>query len=213
MRFSTQENAVVVLDAQAVQSLVARARQGDREALSQLLRYYEQRLLSAVRAELGERLRERLESQDVLQQVYLDALGCIDQFVDRGADSFFAWLHRIALNRICDIDRCYFQTAKRGGERRGADLHQEDAMSRLFSSLTASRASPSTAADSTSRQRLLRQALDSLREDQRQAIELRYLQQLNVTQTAAKMGRSEGAVRSLCVRGLVRLRELLGDAV
>ncbi len=193
--------------------LLARARTGDAQALTQLLKQHEQRLLTSIRAELRQRLRQRLESQDVLQQVYLDALHNLAQFVERGPDSFFAWLRRIALNRICDLDRRHFQSAKRGAEKRVADLHTELGMSQLFHDLAASRASPSAAADAGNRERVLRDALAQLSPDQRQAIELRYLQQLSVADAAAKMERSENAVRSLCVRGLIRLREFLGESI
>jgi len=47
-----------------------------------------QRLLDSVSSELGERLRQRLESQDIMQQVYMDALNNINQFTDRGRGSF-----------------------------------------------------------------------------------------------------------------------------
>jgi RNA polymerase sigma-70 factor (ECF subfamily) len=148
-----------------------------------------------------------------MQQVYLDALHNIDRFVDQGHDSFFAWLRQIALNRICDADRKAFQTAKRGAEVRAADLGRDASLAPLFEALAGSLTSPSRAADLAEREGLLRRALTQLSEDQRRAIELRYLHQLNVAETAAKMDRSERAVRSVCVRALIRLRELLGDAV
>jgi RNA polymerase sigma-70 factor (ECF subfamily) len=97
------------VEATNVTTLIEQARQGDEAALNELLKRHSQRLLESIRGELGERLRQRLESQDVMQQVYLDALDSIDRFVDRGHDSFFAWLKRIALNRICDADRRRFQ--------------------------------------------------------------------------------------------------------
>lgn len=194
-------------------ALIARARQRDEQALAELLQAHAQRLLESIRSELGVRLRQRLESQDVMQQVYLDALQDIDRFVDQGHDSFFAWLRRIALNRICDADRKAFQTAKRGAEIRAADLRPDTSMAPLLEALAGSLTSPSRAVDVAEQERRLRQALEQLGEDQGRAIELRYLHQLNVAETAAKMDRSERAVRSLCVRGLIRLRELLGDAI
>jgi RNA polymerase sigma-70 factor (ECF subfamily) len=194
--------------------LIARAQQRDEAAMNELVRAYSQRLLESIRSELGDHLRMRLESQDIMQQVYLDALRHIDQFVDRGHDSFFRWLRRIAVNRICDVDRRAFQTVKRGAEVRAADLGAQDAsMLGLLDALAGSVTSPSAAADFADRIRLLRQALDQLSEDHRRVIQLRYLSQLNVADTAAKMGRTERAVRSLCVRALIRLRELLGDAI
>ncbi|HNQ24374.1 MAG TPA: sigma-70 family RNA polymerase sigma factor [Phycisphaerae bacterium] len=193
--------------------LIGRAQQHDEEALAALLDAYSERLLGSVRAELGERLRQRLESQDVMQQVYLDALGSIEQFVDRGPDSFFAWLRRIAVNRICDFDRKAFQTTKRGGEVRAGDLQGGNTMGPLLDALGGTVSTPSEVVGRAERARLLQQSLDQLTEDQREVIQLRYLRQLNVAETAAKMDRTERAVRSLCVRALIRLRELLGDAV
>ncbi len=193
--------------------LIRRAREHDRDALAQLFERHAQRLLDSIRAELGERIRQRLESQDVLQQVYLDALASIDRFIDQGHDSFFVWLRRIAVNRICDVDRKTFQTLKRGAEIRAADLPGPGSLTALFEAVGGSQVSVSTAARLMEQQSRLGQALAQLSPDQREAIELRYLRQLNVAEAAAKMSRSERAVRSLCVRALIRLRELLGDAV
>ena len=193
-------------------TLIAQAQAGDEAALSQLFQAHTERLLDSVRAELGDHLRQRLESQDVMQQVYLDALDNIDKFVDRGHDSFFAWLRRIALNRICDVHRRE-STAKRSPELRAADLGVDASMAKLLDDVAGSLTSPSMAANTAERVRHLQQALDALSGDQREAIRLRYLNQLNVAETAAKMERSERAVRSLCVRALIRLRELLGDAI
>lgn len=193
--------------------LVRRAQEGDEAALTRLLEQHTERLLACVRAELGDRLRQRLESQDVMQQVYVDALANINQFVDRGQGSFFAWLHRIALNRICDFDRRDFGTVKRGAETRLADMGHESSMLHLLNALSGSLTSPSGAAGQHERERLLHRALAQLSPDQQQVIQFRYLNQLSVTETAAKMDRTENAVRSLSVRALIRLRELLADAV
>ncbi|MEW6071291.1 MAG: sigma-70 family RNA polymerase sigma factor [Planctomycetota bacterium] len=199
--------------APGIQLLIERARGGDEEALGELVRQHSSRLLESVRAELGDRLRQRLESMDVMQQVYLDALRSIESFAGSGRESFFAWLRSIAMNRIVDSDRRAFQTTKRGGEVRAADLASDESMARLLDELTGSQTTPSRAADRRDREHLLERALEALPIAQREAIRLRYLHQLPVAETAARMGRSERAVRGLCVRALIRLREILGDAV
>jgi RNA polymerase sigma-70 factor, ECF subfamily len=193
--------------------LIERACRRDESALSELFRANTERLLLSIRAELGDRLRQRLESRDVMQQVYLDALNNIDRFEGRGRDSFFAWIRRIAVNRICDVDRKQFQAVKRAGEVRVADLAGDASALRLFDQLKGSATSPSMAADMADRARALRDALNRLSDDHREVIVLRYINQLNVAATAAKMDRSERAIRSLCARGLIRLRELLGDVI
>ncbi len=193
--------------------LVERAKEQDESAMAELLEAHSQRLLDSIRAELGQRVRQRLESQDVMQQVYVDALRNIDQFVDRGEGSFFRWLRRIAVNRICDVDRAAFQSIKRGAEVRAGDLGGEASMINLWDRLAGSVTTPSGAADRKDRMRLLQAAMERLGDDQRDVIRLRYLSQLDVAETAAKMDRSQRAIRSLCVRALIRLRELLDDAI
>ena len=200
-------------DTKNLDGLLTRARQHDEAALAELLAAYTHRLLASIRAELGDRLRQRLDSQDVMQQVYVDALNNIDRFVERGHDSFFAWLRRIAINRICDVNRKAFLSIKRGGEIREADLGNDDSMMPLLDVLATTGTTPSMVANQADRTRLLRRALDQLSDDQREVIQLRYLRQLSVAETAAKMDRSERAIRSLCVRALIHLRELLGNAI
>ncbi len=69
-------------DTKTTDTWIERAKAGDESAVAKLLEIHTQRLLESIRAELGDRLRQRLESQDVMQQVYLDALTGIEQFVD-----------------------------------------------------------------------------------------------------------------------------------
>jgi RNA polymerase sigma-70 factor (ECF subfamily) len=62
-------------------------------------------------------------------------------------------------------------------------------------------------------ERLLRmgEALGALPEDQRAAVEMRYLQGLPVARIGELLGRSEESVAGLLRRGLDRLRELLRE--
>jgi RNA polymerase sigma-70 factor (ECF subfamily) len=193
--------------------LLARAKQHDDEALAELISGYTDRLLEFIRIELGDRIRQRLESQDVMQQVYVDALRCIDTFEGRGDDSFLRWLEAIAVNRIRDAHRHHFQTRKRGGELRAADLNFGESWMGVLDAVSRSQGRPSYAAQRFEKVRLLQHALSQLGDRQRQAVELRYLNQLSVAEAAERLGCSERALRSLCVRALMRLRELLGDAV
>jgi RNA polymerase sigma-70 factor (ECF subfamily) len=55
----------------------------------------------------------------------------------------------------------------------------------------------------------LAEALEQLSLDQRRAVELHHLKGCPVAQLSREMGRSEGAVGALLVRGLKKLRGLL----
>jgi RNA polymerase sigma-70 factor (ECF subfamily) len=54
-------------------------------------------------------------------------------------------------------------------------------------------------------------ALDTLPEDQREALRLRYLVGLPSKEIAVKLGKSDGAVRVMLTRGLSRLQALMVD--
>jgi len=193
--------------------LIEKARQGDGAAMSALIDRHARELREYIQAELGDRLRQRLESADVMQQVCLDALEGVKKFVDRGEGSFLAWLRRIAANRICDVDRRAFQTERRGGEVRMADLKDEPSVRSLLDRLSKSVTTPSRAAGREEHIALLTRALEGLSESHREVVRLRYLEQLDVSETARRMGKTERAVRSLSVRALIQLKELLGDSI
>jgi RNA polymerase sigma-70 factor (ECF subfamily) len=57
----------------------------------------------------------------------------------------------------------------------------------------------------------LAEALARLPEDQRMAVELHHLRGCAVAEVARRMGRSDGAVGALLVRGLKRLRVMLRE--
>lgn len=86
------------------QTLCNKAKSGDRDAYDQLFALHSDRALMFVRARLGPRLREKVESIDVLQDAYLAAHQAFENFeyVDDG--SFTRWLCRIIENRIRDMN-------------------------------------------------------------------------------------------------------------
>lgn len=108
------------------------------------------------------------------------------------------------------MDRNTLETDPGSRAPRAAD---EASVLRLLEALGNTGPQPAGAGGAGQRIRVLRTALAQLTEDQHEVLRLRYLNQLGVAETAAKMDRSERAVRSLCVQALIRLREALGDAI
>src|SRR5690606_6192452 len=72
--------------------LVARARQGDEQAVRVLVRRYNQQLFRVARGIV----RDDGEAEDVVQAAYVRAFTSLDGY--RGEASFSTWLTRIALN-------------------------------------------------------------------------------------------------------------------
>ncbi|GJM23040.1 MAG: hypothetical protein DHS20C15_29550 [Planctomycetota bacterium] len=96
--------------------LVHRAQAGDREALDALFARYEDRVRAIVRMRLGRRLRQRVESGDILQNTFMAALEGLDRFEVRNEASFIAWLSRIAEYQIRDAAD-FHRAAKRDLDR------------------------------------------------------------------------------------------------
>ncbi len=60
--------------------------------------------------------------------------------------------------------------------------------------------------------RVLQASLPTINQDYRQAIELRYMQGMAVTEVASVMGRSPHAIHNLCHRALKQLRTVMGQS-
>jgi RNA polymerase sigma-70 factor (ECF subfamily) len=56
---------------------------------------------------------------------------------------------------------------------------------------------------------LLEQALEQLPEEQREAVRLKYLEQATLSETAARLGKTEDAVSGLLQRGMAKLNRIL----
>ncbi len=77
---------------QKEQELVSKVKQGDKEALSQLVSIYSKRIYH-----FGLRLTgNEQDAEDILQDTFLTMLKKINQF--QGRSSFYTWLYRIAIN-------------------------------------------------------------------------------------------------------------------
>ena len=84
------------------QVLIEQIQQGDRAALESLYNRYQTRVLAAVRIRLGAKLRRKVESCDIVQQVMLEALGKVNSFDFRTDGAFLNYLNRVVENRIRD---------------------------------------------------------------------------------------------------------------
>jgi len=181
--------------AEASPVLVAQART-DRAAFGQLYDLYVRRVYAF--CALGGRSRE--EAEDLTAQTFERALGAIGRYEERGAP-FSAWLLRIAAHVVADR------------ARRAEPL--DDAAPRADDDGGARDASPDWAAEWVLAT-WLRGHLAALPEDQRRVVWLRYYEDRSFSDVAARMDRSENAVKQLLRRALAAVRmqvheEAVGD--
>ena len=85
--------------------LMERARNGDPDAISDLLHCHQSRLKKMVKTRLNPRLRGRVDDSDVMQETYLEAAKRLPEYLAAPRASFFLWLRQITGHKIVDVHR------------------------------------------------------------------------------------------------------------
>lgn len=156
-----------------VKLAVARAKEGDREAVRFLYVVYAHNIYGYVRSIV----KDDHEAEDVTQLVFAKLMTVIARYDDRGVP-FFAWLLRIARNVAID-------------QIRGNRLTPTETV-----------IDPDTSSsDDLDRAETVRNALATLPDEQRQVVILRHVIGLTPGEIAERMGRTEGSIHGLHHRG------------
>jgi RNA polymerase sigma-70 factor, ECF subfamily len=168
---------------EAAERTLVEAAQGDPSRFAALYEAHFERVYAFV----VRRVRDRAEAEDVTADVFHHALAHLPRFEWRGVP-FAAWLFRIATNAL--IDR-----AKRAARARAGPLDAPAVVS---------------SEDIEQRAQLFR-LVDRLPASQRRVLVMRFAEEKTTREIAAALGRTEGAVKQLQLRGLQRLRAHVGE--
>jgi RNA polymerase sigma-70 factor (ECF subfamily) len=176
---------------------------------SRPLEHYREYLRLLARLQLDPRLRAQLDPSDVVQQTLLRAHERFDQFRGNTDLELRAWLRAILARSLLDATRKFGR--QRSGQARSLESALEQSSARLEALLACDESSPSHGAARAEQLSELSLALAGLPEDQRTAVELRYLHGLAVPDVAEQMGRSTVSVTGLLYRGMKGLRSLMAE--
>ena len=191
-------------------SFIERIRKGDEEALVQFIQDNQGAMLAFIQKRIGRHLLKKIEPEDILQEVSVEALRAFGK-VDIGDREPLNWLFHIAERKIIDSYRRFFSSQKRDASREAALGVEGSQGGGLANLLVASMTTPSQAFSRDQKQLLMLAALESLPEEQREALRLRYLIGLPSKEIAQKLGKSDGAIRVMLSRGITRLQQLMAD--
>ena len=181
------------LDPEVVQ-LVDRAKGGDGEAFARLYDRYVDQIFGYVYRRVG----QRQTAEDLTGDVFLRAFRRLDTFEWQGVD-VGAWIMTIARNRVHD----HFKSARFRLERTADETPEDPAPSGPDD--------PERVTEARDMARALGQALERLKDDHREVIELRFVHDMSVAETAAVMGRTVGATKALQYRALRSLANEVKD--
>ncbi|MFP6694339.1 MAG: sigma-70 family RNA polymerase sigma factor [Pirellulales bacterium] len=193
-------------------SLEDRIRGHDESALVEYIDSIRPRLLAFVANNMSQKLRSKIEPDDILQEVSLDAVRSLAK-VELGEREPFSWLCLIADRRIIDAHRRFFGAQKRAANREVAldrPSLDDDQHGRLLNMLVVSMTSPSAAFSRDLKHIQLATAVESLPEQCRDALRMRYVENRPTKEIARAIGKSDAAVRVMLTRTLHKLQELLG---
>jgi RNA polymerase sigma-70 factor (ECF subfamily) len=154
------------------------------------------RVLAYVRMRMGQSLRARLDSRDILQATLLKSFERLPEFRGTNAPSLMAWLARIAEREI--LDRADFHQRARRSPLRETPLSSQDGLEARVTSVL----SRMIRDERTER---LEAAMEGLSDAHREIILLRKFQDLPFRDIAARLGKSEDACRMLLARALAAL--------
>jgi RNA polymerase sigma-70 factor (ECF subfamily) len=176
----------------AMWELVRAAQRGDGEAFGKLYDHY----VDAVFRFVYYRVNDRALAEDFTSETFLRALRRISSINYQGRD-IGAWFITIARNIVFDHAKsARFRLELTTGEVIEGDDVDAGPELAVLTNLTNTR---------------LLQAVNSLGEEQKECIVLRFLNGLSVAETASVMGKNDGAIKALQHRAVKRLASVLGD--
>jgi RNA polymerase sigma-70 factor (ECF subfamily) len=163
--------------------LVRRAKSGDAEAFGKLYDISFDRLYRYVFFRVG----DPQTAEDITSEVFLRAWENLDRYKPRGP--FVAWLYTIARNAVID----HYRSQRPGVplDAIATTIGRDDRMDEKI--------------ELEHQVQVLQRALQHLTEDQHEVLTMKFIAELDTSEIARRLGKSEGAVRALQMRALQSL--------
>jgi len=173
-----------------------RIKQGDTEALRQLIEAHQHRIVGAVAKMLG----DESDAEDIAQQVFLRVWKSASRYEPTA--KFTTWLYKITRNLVFNELR-----RRRRHPTQSMDASAED--DRPFQAPDPGAKPPDTSLLDDEMQAAIQRAIDALPEIQRMAIVLRRYDDVSYEEIAEILDLSVPAVKSVLFRARTELREKL----
>ena len=182
-------------------ALVQRAKRGESEAYSELVRKYENKIFR-----LAKNITQNDEdAEDVLQDAFVKAYEHLDEFQEQS--KFYTWLVRIAVNEAL------MRLRKRKTDRTvPLDEPVDTGEETVVREIAVWEDNPEEKYGTTELRRILDEAIQSLKPAFRTVFQLRDIEELSTEETAQALGLSIPAVKSRLLRARLQLREKLTRA-
>ena len=171
--------------------LVLQAQDGNSEAFGQLYDAYMERIYRFVYF----RVEDQQTAEDITSQVFLKAWSNLDRF-SFNRTPYLAWLYTIAHNAVID----HYRTRKVTTALDDVQLSQQDHAEVVENEI-----------DLTAEMKSIKSALQTLTDDQQKVLTLKFIEGMSNNEIAHQLGKREGAIRALQMRGLQALAKQMEE--
>ncbi|HEY7120492.1 MAG TPA: sigma-70 family RNA polymerase sigma factor [Tepidisphaeraceae bacterium] len=187
-------------------ALLDEVRRGDRLALDRLLTRSRPKLLAFVDDHLDPRLRPRLDPSDVVQEVQLEVVRRMDDYLRRRPMPFHLWVRKTAYERLLNLRRDH-QRARRTLDRE-VPLPERSSLLMVRPLLHGS-ASPSRQAEAREFADRVGRAVAELSDRDREILTMRHAEELSYEEIGHLLEIEPTAARKRYGRALIRLQTVL----
>lgn len=177
-----------MIDLEREKQLVTNAKE-DINAFGELYDLYISKIYGYVAHMVG----NNQDCEDIVSEVFEKAMLNIDRFEYRGY-TFGSWLYKIARNCVYDFSK--------SNTKKPISIDEFDEF------LSKDDLNPEKTVEIEISSKKLISSLDYLKEEQKEVIYLRYIEEYTIKEVCDILNKSEDSVKSLAKRALTRLREV-----
>lgn len=192
--------------------LEQRLADGDTTVFGTLFSQHRPRVWQIVHFRISDKIRGRIDPDDVVQEVYLESEKRLRHFIDGNFPSFFLWLRLVAGQTLSKVHRTHLGTESRSVLRETDSAHSGlwgNTSLCLSQRFIAHLTSPSQLAVKSELIGEVRQALERMNETDREVVALRHFEELTNQEVAIELGIQPKAASIRYMRALERLRAVL----
>ena len=166
------------------------------------------RLQRMIESRLDDRLRTRVDADDVLQDAYVEAASRLDDYLANPDAPPSVWIRFLVNQQIAQAYRWYSRRKRDASRELNEQIGPSDFS--ILDQLIDSDTSPSLVVARIELQSMLRSIVVELDGIDREIVCLRHFEELSNTEAAAELSITPAAASKRYLRALTRLREIMG---
>ena len=194
-------------------SEIEQLRSQGQDAMLALLGQYRARLLRMIALRLDSRVMVKVDSEDILQEVFIEAVRRVPAYLQQPTVPVFVWLRQLTTQALIDTHRRFLGARMRNVSQETslhwaelADTSSPSFAGQLADSLT----TPSQCAMRGETLAAVKALVEKLDPIDREVLVLRHLEELSNAEVAQVLGIDRFAASKRYLRALERLRKGLG---